>query len=183
MRITNGNGARVIFDPVVGPTFSKLILALANEGIVYIYGNLSESDTQIPVLEFYPKMVSIKGYGLYSITLNDARRPCEWGPVHASLVRSCCSDSSTTSFIPQLASFLTLLSWTDEISRRRGTLLSVRTNRRSAPLGCLFLFWLGYVGTVMECFSRLRLSRRFPEKPNERIGVDKKRPWYCVDRY
>jgi hypothetical protein len=34
-------------------------------------------------------------------------------------------------------------------------------------LGCLFLFWLGYVGTVMECFSRLRLSRRFPEKPNE----------------
>ena len=29
----------------------------------------------------------------------------------------------------------------------------------------------------------LRLSRRFPEKPNERIGVDKKRPWYCVDRY
>jgi NADPH:quinone reductase-like Zn-dependent oxidoreductase len=74
MCITNGNGARVIFDPVVGPTFSKLILALANEGIVYIYGNLSESDTQIPVLEFYPKMASIKGYGLYSITLNDARR-------------------------------------------------------------------------------------------------------------
>ncbi len=74
MRITNGSGARVIFDPVVGPTFSKLILALANQGIVYIYGNLSESDTQIPVLEFYPKMASIKGYGLYSITLHDARR-------------------------------------------------------------------------------------------------------------
>jgi len=74
MRITNGNGARVVFDPVVGPTFSKLILALANQGIVYIYGNLSESDTQIPVLEFYPKMASIKGYGLYSITRHDARR-------------------------------------------------------------------------------------------------------------
>ena len=74
MRITNGDGAHVIFDPVVGPTFSKLILALANQGIVYIYGNLSESDTQIPVLEFYPKMASIKGYGLFSITLNDALR-------------------------------------------------------------------------------------------------------------
>jgi NADPH:quinone reductase-like Zn-dependent oxidoreductase len=49
-------------------------LALANQGIVYIYGNLSESATQIPVLEFYPKMASIKGYGLFSITLNDARR-------------------------------------------------------------------------------------------------------------
>jgi NADPH:quinone reductase-like Zn-dependent oxidoreductase len=30
IRITNGNGARVVFDPVVGPTFSKLILALAH---------------------------------------------------------------------------------------------------------------------------------------------------------
>ena len=74
MRITNGSGARVIFDPVVGPTFSKLILALANQGIVYIYGNLSEGDTQIPVLDFYPKMASIKGWGLPSITLHDARR-------------------------------------------------------------------------------------------------------------
>jgi NADPH:quinone reductase-like Zn-dependent oxidoreductase len=74
MRITNGAGARVIFDPVVGPTFSKLILALADQGILYIYGNLSEGDTQIPVLEFYPKRASIKGYGLYTITLHDARR-------------------------------------------------------------------------------------------------------------
>jgi NADPH:quinone reductase-like Zn-dependent oxidoreductase len=74
MRITNGKGARVIFDPVVGPTFSKLILALADRGILYIYGNLSEGDTQIPVLEFYPKIASIKGYGLPTITLDDARR-------------------------------------------------------------------------------------------------------------
>jgi uncharacterized small protein (DUF1192 family) len=29
------------------------------------------------------------------------------------------------------------------------------------------LFWLGYVGAVMERFSQLRLLRRFPEKPNE----------------
>jgi NADPH:quinone reductase-like Zn-dependent oxidoreductase len=74
MRITNGSGARVIFDPVVGPTFSKLILALANQGIVYIYGNLSESDTQIPILEFYPKYANIKGYGLFLITLDDTKR-------------------------------------------------------------------------------------------------------------
>jgi NADPH:quinone reductase-like Zn-dependent oxidoreductase len=36
MRITNGNGARVAFDPVGGPDFAKLIAALANQGIVYI---------------------------------------------------------------------------------------------------------------------------------------------------
>ena len=41
------------------------------------------------------------------------------------LGRSCCSDSSATSFIPQLASFLTFLSWTDEISQRLGTARNV----------------------------------------------------------
>src|SRR5258707_5219630 len=51
MRITNGNGARVAFDPVGGRDFGKLISALANQGIVYIYGALSEGDTSIPVLE------------------------------------------------------------------------------------------------------------------------------------
>src|SRR5258707_10779446 len=51
MRITNGNGARVAFDPVGGRGFPKRISALANQGIVYIYGALSEGDTSIPVLE------------------------------------------------------------------------------------------------------------------------------------
>jgi NADPH:quinone reductase-like Zn-dependent oxidoreductase len=36
MRITNGNGAQVAFDPVGGPNFPKLISALAQEGIAYI---------------------------------------------------------------------------------------------------------------------------------------------------
>src|ERR1700704_4852510 len=41
MRITNGNGARVAFDPVGGPDLPKLISALTNQGIAYIYGALS----------------------------------------------------------------------------------------------------------------------------------------------
>jgi NADPH:quinone reductase-like Zn-dependent oxidoreductase len=41
MRITNGNGARVAFDSVGGPDLPKLISALTNRGIVYIYGALS----------------------------------------------------------------------------------------------------------------------------------------------
>jgi hypothetical protein len=48
MRITNGHGARVAFDPVGGADFPKLIAALTYQGIVYIYGALSEDDTQIP---------------------------------------------------------------------------------------------------------------------------------------
>jgi NADPH:quinone reductase-like Zn-dependent oxidoreductase len=74
MRITNGNGARVAFDPVGGRDFPKLISALANQGIVYIYGALSEGDTSIPVLEMIPKMPTIKGYNISYVTGDEARR-------------------------------------------------------------------------------------------------------------
>jgi NADPH:quinone reductase-like Zn-dependent oxidoreductase len=74
MRITSGHGARVAFDPVGGPEFPKLISALANRGIVYIYGALSEGDTSIPVLEMIAKMPVIKGYSLWLITGDEARR-------------------------------------------------------------------------------------------------------------
>jgi NADPH:quinone reductase-like Zn-dependent oxidoreductase len=74
MRITNGNGARVVFDPVGGRDFPKLISALANQGIVYIYGALSEGDTTIPVLEMIPKMPTIKGYNISLVTGDEARR-------------------------------------------------------------------------------------------------------------
>ena len=74
MRITNGNGARVAFDPIGGPTFPKLISALADQGIVYVYGALSGGDTVIPILEVIPKMPTIRGYNLFQITADDARR-------------------------------------------------------------------------------------------------------------
>ena len=74
MRITNGNGARVAFDPVGGPDFPKLISALANQGIVYIYGALSEGDTPIPVLEMILKMPVVKGYSIRLVAGDEARR-------------------------------------------------------------------------------------------------------------
>jgi NADPH:quinone reductase-like Zn-dependent oxidoreductase len=73
MRITNGNGARVAFDPVGGKDFPKLIRALTNQGIAYIYGALSEGDTPIPVLEMIPKMLTVKGYSV-RLVLGDAAR-------------------------------------------------------------------------------------------------------------
>ena len=74
MRITNGNGARVAFDPVGGAGFPKLIAALTNEGIVYIYGALSEDDTPIPVLEMIRKMTTVKGYSIRLVTGDEVRR-------------------------------------------------------------------------------------------------------------
>jgi len=74
MRITNGNGARVAFDPVGGSDFPKLISALADQGIAYIYGALSEANTPIPVLEMIPKMPAVKGYSISLVTGDEARR-------------------------------------------------------------------------------------------------------------
>jgi NADPH:quinone reductase-like Zn-dependent oxidoreductase len=74
MRITNGNGARIAFDPVGGPDFRKLISALTNQGIAYIYGALSEGDTAIPVLEMIRRMPTVKGYSIRLVTGDEARR-------------------------------------------------------------------------------------------------------------
>jgi NADPH:quinone reductase-like Zn-dependent oxidoreductase len=74
MRITNGNGARVAFDPVGGPDFPKLISALADQGTAYIYGALSEGDTPIPVLDMIPKMPTVKGYSIRLVVGDAARR-------------------------------------------------------------------------------------------------------------
>jgi NADPH:quinone reductase-like Zn-dependent oxidoreductase len=74
MRITNRNGARVAFDPVGGPGFPKLISALTDQGIAYIYGALSEGDTPIPALEMILKMPTVKGYSIRLVTGDEARR-------------------------------------------------------------------------------------------------------------
>jgi NADPH:quinone reductase-like Zn-dependent oxidoreductase len=73
MRITGGKGARIAFDPIGGPNFPKLISALALQGIVYIYGALSDEATPIPVLEMIAKMPTIKGHNLW-ITSGDPTR-------------------------------------------------------------------------------------------------------------
>jgi NADPH:quinone reductase-like Zn-dependent oxidoreductase len=71
MRITNGSGARVAFDPVGGSDFAKLIAALTFQGIAYIYGALSEDPTPIPVLEMIRKMPAVKGYSI-RLVMGDA---------------------------------------------------------------------------------------------------------------
>ncbi len=74
MRITDGRGARVAFDPVGGPNFPKLISALAFQGIAYIYGALSEDVTPLPVLEMIAKMPIIKAHNIWLTSGDGARR-------------------------------------------------------------------------------------------------------------
>jgi NADPH:quinone reductase-like Zn-dependent oxidoreductase len=74
MRITGGQGARIAFDPVGGPTFPKLISALSFGGIVYIYGLLGTGVTPLPVLEMIAKPVTIKAHNIWLTSGDDSRR-------------------------------------------------------------------------------------------------------------
>jgi NADPH:quinone reductase-like Zn-dependent oxidoreductase len=74
MRITEGKGARVAFDPVGGETLTKLIAALAFQGTVYLYGALAETPTTLPVLAMIAKMPVIKGYNIWLTSGDEARR-------------------------------------------------------------------------------------------------------------
>lgn len=75
MRITNGQGARMAFDPVGGPGVMPLALGLARQGTLVLYGNLSGEAHQTP-FPFGPAVgrgLSLRGYLVFEI-IHDAAR-------------------------------------------------------------------------------------------------------------
>lgn len=72
-KITDGKGARIVFDPVGGPTIAKLTSAMAERGILFLYGALSSEPTPVPLLEVLGKSLTIRGYILFEITGNPQR--------------------------------------------------------------------------------------------------------------
>lgn len=73
MRLTVGEGARVVFDPVGGPTFAKLAEATAVGGILFVYGALSPEPTVLPVLAVLGRHLTIRGYELFEVTGDDIK--------------------------------------------------------------------------------------------------------------
>jgi NADPH:quinone reductase-like Zn-dependent oxidoreductase len=71
--ITAGKGARVVFDPVGGPTVEKLVKATAKLGTVILYGALSTEPTPLPLFDVLGKWVTIRGYVMMEITSDPAR--------------------------------------------------------------------------------------------------------------
>jgi NADPH:quinone reductase-like Zn-dependent oxidoreductase len=65
--ITAGRGARLVFDPVGGPPFEKLVEAAAYQGIVFLYGWLSMQPTPLPLRPALSKGLTIRGYSLMEI--------------------------------------------------------------------------------------------------------------------
>jgi NADPH:quinone reductase-like Zn-dependent oxidoreductase len=73
LSITGGQGARVVFDPVGGPTVKKLVKAMSRLGILFLYGALSPEPTTVPVLEVLGHSLTIRGYHLSEVTTDPAR--------------------------------------------------------------------------------------------------------------
>jgi len=73
MRITGGKGARTAVDPVGGPFVEKLCNALAEEGILFIYGSLSGQPTPYPHWPVALKGLSIRGW-VFSAIANKPER-------------------------------------------------------------------------------------------------------------
>jgi NADPH:quinone reductase-like Zn-dependent oxidoreductase len=71
--ITGGKGARVVFDPVGGPTFAKLAQATARLGMLFLYGALSPEPTPLPLFDVLGKWVTIRGYVMMEITSDPER--------------------------------------------------------------------------------------------------------------
>lgn len=72
-KITKGKGARVVFDPVGGPTVAKLMAAMSAGGILFQYGALSTEPTPLPLMDLLGKTLTVRGYVLFEITSNPAR--------------------------------------------------------------------------------------------------------------
>ncbi len=73
LRITGGHGARVVFDPVGGPTLAKLASATAQLGTIFQYGALSPEPTTLPLFELLARLLTIRGYVLFEVTRDPAR--------------------------------------------------------------------------------------------------------------
>ena len=70
---TADKGARVVFDPVGGPTIAKLAAAMAEHGILILFGALSTEPTPLPLVEVLSKLLTIRGYVLHEITRDQQR--------------------------------------------------------------------------------------------------------------
>lgn len=74
MRLTHGAGARVVFDPVGGPSLGKLIKAMKTGGILLAYGALSDEPAQFSYLDLLIKLPTIVGYTIWNTSGDPVRQ-------------------------------------------------------------------------------------------------------------
>lgn len=70
--ITQGKGARVVFDPIGGPAIAQLAACMAFGGILLEYGALSTEEGTFPQFALLGQCLTFKGYLYIEVTSNDA---------------------------------------------------------------------------------------------------------------
>ncbi len=71
MRITDGQGARMAFDPVAGRGVEALAASRSPGGTLFLYGALAPEPTPFPLFSALGKNLSLRGYTLFSIVTNN----------------------------------------------------------------------------------------------------------------
>ncbi|MBB5466773.1 NADPH:quinone reductase-like Zn-dependent oxidoreductase [Paraburkholderia sp. CI2] len=69
--ITDGKGARVVFDPIGGPAIAQLAECMSFGGILLEYGALSTDEGVFPQFALLGKCLTFKGYLYIEVTSND----------------------------------------------------------------------------------------------------------------
>jgi len=75
-RATAGRGARLVFDPVAGPSVLALAEMLGPGGLLVLYGNLSgqAAETPFPFMAAVGKGLALRGYLVFELIHNPVRR-------------------------------------------------------------------------------------------------------------
>jgi NADPH2:quinone reductase len=68
MRVTEGKGARMAFDPVCGPGVEALAAALSDSGTLFLYGALAADPTPFPLFPALSKNLTLRAYTLFAVT-------------------------------------------------------------------------------------------------------------------
>jgi NADPH:quinone reductase-like Zn-dependent oxidoreductase len=71
--ITEGKGAELVFDPVGGPMFAKLVESTASGGLLILYGALSRDPTVVPPFPIFARNLSIRGVALPAVASDDGQ--------------------------------------------------------------------------------------------------------------
>jgi NADPH:quinone reductase-like Zn-dependent oxidoreductase len=72
-RITDGKGARIVFDAVAGKGVETLAQAVAYCGTIILYGALAMSETPFPLFAAIGNGLTVRGYSLFEVVTNPER--------------------------------------------------------------------------------------------------------------
>ena len=73
--ITEGKGARIIFDPIGGKIVESLAAAASKNGIIFEYGALAPEPTPYPLFTALSKFLTIRAYTLFEVAADPIEFP------------------------------------------------------------------------------------------------------------